>query len=310
MSKRVKKGKNAQKKKQRKSLAQGTRSSNVSVAQQREMYEEEVPRAEIGEGVKARAKGGTTMSLGVRILVGVMAFTMLTMMGVVSYSSMNDFDIIEWLTGEDVYPGTSSETSSASAMSAAQRSAMDATNKFDGFFVVDEDSGLTLTDVNSDLQTADTIAVTTRYKAEADEKRDEILEDGKKRIERLEERKDEWDEAKRNNPVSKFTSGLEDFRNAIVTLFTNTYNGLTGENRLEEDDIDISDTTLEGEVGEVESDLADDYNVDEAAIADEGSDESLAETLAEANDLPTSSDSDGAGSLADDLAAASGTATE
>lgn len=292
MSKRVKKGKNAQRKKNQRKQNASVRSSNISVAQQRAIYEEEEPRAELGAGVRARAKG-TTMPLGVRILVGLMAFTMLTMMGVVSYSSLNDFDIIDWLTGEDVAPGTTSETNSASAMTAKQRIAVDATNKFDGFFVVDEDSGITLTDVNSDLQTADTAAVTKKYKEEADEKREEILKADKEKIDKLNEKKTARDEAKENNPFKKFSDGLGEFRDAVVALFTNTWDGLTGKNRADEieESVDATtdlDATGTEEIGTddletVDSEAAVDYNVDgevdatESEAKDEGEDDADSE---------------------------------
>ena len=258
MSKRVKKGKNAQKKKQRKVTEAGSRSSTTSVAQQRLLYEEDTPKAELGAGVRVRSKG-TTMSLGVRILVGIMAFTMLTMMGVVSYSSMNNFDIVEWLTGEDVAPGTTSSTNSATAMTKAQRSAMDATNQFDGFFIVDEESGLSLTDVNSSRQTSETATVSKKYKEDADSKRDEILAQDKEKIDRLKERKDAREDAKQNNPFNKFFDGLGQFRDAVVALFSNTYDGLTGNNRAETS-AENPETT--DDVPGVASDEAVDYNVD------------------------------------------------
>lgn len=263
MSKKVKKGKNAQKKKtQRNKQNMGVRSSAVSVAQQRAMYEEEEPRAELGAGVKARAQG-TTMPLGVRILVGIMAFTMLTMMGVVSYSSLNNFDLVDWLTGEDVAPGTSSSTNSASAMTREQRAAVDATNKFDGFFVLDEDSGLSITDVNSGRQTANTREATTKYKEETEKKRDEILEADKEKIQSLKDKKASRDEAKQNNPFKKFSDGIGQFRDAVVALFSNTYDGLTGKNRAESSDYNGSE--LNGEnLNTVDSASATDYNADTA----------------------------------------------
>lgn len=270
MSKRVKKGKNAQKKKvQHNRNGLGVRSSGMSVAQQRAIYEEEMPRAEIGEGVRARSQG-TTMPLGVRIVVGIMAFAMLTMMGVVSYSSSNDFDLVEWLTGEDVAPGVSSPTNSAAAFTSSQRVAIDATNKFDGFFIVDEESGLSLTDVNSSRQTADTLAVSTKYKKDADEKRDEVLEAGKEKIQALNDKKAARDEAKQNNPFKKFSDGVASFRDQVVALFTNTYNGLTGKDRAESqtgneeaqdggnlNSVDSTGTTdYNQETGELDSDKA------------------------------------------------------
>lgn len=313
MSKRVKKGKNAQKKKQRKATEVGSRSSTTSVAQQRLQYEEDVPKAELGAGVRVRAKG-TTMSLGVRILVGIMAFTMLTMMGVVSYSSMNNFDVIEWLTGEDVAPGTTSSTNSATAMTKAQRAAMDATNQFDGFFIVDEESGLSLTDVNSSRQTSATAAVSKKYKEDADSKRDEILAQDKEKIDRLKERKDAREDAKQNNPFNKFFDGLGQFRDAVVALFSNTYDGLTGKSRAESP---AEEPAVTDDVSDVASDEAVDYNgdagdadatqavptatetgdekeaSDKATDADAGktatgdSDKSLQEVLADANGLTT-----------------------
>ena len=292
MSKRVKKGKNAQKKTQRNKKVTGVRSSSVSVAQQRAMYEEEEPRAELGAGVRARAKG-TTMPLGVRIMVGIMAFTMLTMMGVVSYSSLNDFDLIDWLTGEDVSPGTSSETNSASAMTKGQRRVIDATNKFDGFFVIDKDSGLTLTDVNSSLQTSDTIAATEKYKKEAEEKRDEILEADKKKIEALNKKKEAREEAKSNNPFKKFSDGTSQFRDAVVSLFTSTWDGLTGKNRAEEPVVTESELDDDGITTEAE---------DSGDAVDSG-DEIAYNVESEGEDSPdeaTEKDSDSASDSTDD----------
>lgn len=313
MSKRVKKGKNAQRKKtQRNKNNVSARSSTMSVAQQRAMYEEEEPRAELGAGVKARSQGAT-MPLGMRILVGLMAFTMLTMMGVVSYSSLNNFDIIDWLTGEDVAPGTSSPTNSASALTRSQRVAVDATNKFDGFFILDEESGISLTEVNSGLLTADNAETVNKYKKEAEEKRNEVLEADKEKIQALKDKKTARDEAKQNNPFKKFSDGLGEFRDAVVALFTNTYDGLTGKNRAEEPD--YSTVELDGEnLNAVDSENLTDYNAetgstDATAGSTESTDSSdtpdektedatdaegttsLPEALTNANKVPTESES-------------------
>ena len=300
MSKKVKKGKNAQRKKSQRRSA-NTSTKTVSVAQQRQIYEEETPRAELGEGVRVRSKGTTsnTMSLGVKVLVGIMAFTMLTMMGVVSYSSLNDFDIVDWLTGEDVAPGQTSETNSKEAYSRGQRAAVDATNKFDGFFVLGADSadaqpsGITLTDVTSDRQTSETIAASKKHKEEADEKRQEILDADKEKIASLKEKKDARTEAKTNNPMKRFSDGLSKFRDEVAKLFSGTIDGLTGKNRADEQAGDQAGN--QGQEAPVDEPVA---QTDEAAPAEQATTADASNAAAGAADAATEGNGSNGGSEA------------
>ena len=237
MAKQQKKGKNAQKKKRRTSTTRGKAASGL---EQQTKHEE--PKAELGAGVRARAKG-TTMPTSVKVMVGIMAFTMLTMMGAVSYSSMNNFDLLEWVTGADVDGTKSSPTNSEVAMSGSQRQAMDATRKFAGFYVINKDAAaaekdpqppVTLAEANVSYSDADTAQIVRDFKKSADEGREKVLEGNKEKIQARKDAKAAKDEAQRNNPLNKFFAGIVQLRDDVATLGGNTWNGLTGANRAEE----------------------------------------------------------------------------
>lgn len=265
MAKNQKKGKNAQKKKRRASTTRGKAAASL---EQQTMHEE--PQAELGAGVRVRSKG-TTMPLSVKIMVGIMAFTMLTMMGAVSYSSLNDFDLLEWITGADVDGTQSSSTNSETALTGEQRHAVDATRKFAGFYVINKDAAaaekdpqppVTLAEANISVRKADTAQIIEDFHTAAEESRDEVLEAGKEKIQARKDAQTAKDEAKRNNPVTKFFDGLGQLRDDIATLFTNTWNGLTGADRAE----DVPEPATD----------------DAAAVADDGTGDAVAtETVTE-----------------------------
>ena len=237
MAKQQKKGKNAQKKKRRTSTTRGKAASGLE-----QQVKNEEPKAELGAGVRARAKG-TTMPTSVKVMVGIMAFTMLTMMGAVSYSSMNNFDLLEWVTGADVDGTKSSPTNSEVAMSSSQRQAMDATRKFAGFYVINKDAAaaekdpqppVTLAEANTSYSDADTAQIVRDFKKSADEGREKILEGNKEKIQARKDAKAAREEAQRNNPLNKFFAGIVQLRDDVATLVSNTWNGITGANRAEE----------------------------------------------------------------------------
>ena len=232
MSKRQRKGKNAQRKRQRvQSKTRGK--AAASMEQQHSAATREESHAELGAGVRARAQG-TTWPLGVRVLVGLMAFTMLTFGGVIGYSGANDIDIVAWLTGEDVYGDKASPTNSEPAMTAGQRHAMDATRKFDGFYVVDEEAGLTLAEATSQRQSPRTAKAAAEFRESAEGSRDETLAKSKERVDARNARKQERQEAKENSAWARFAKGVGEFRDGIADLFGGTWGAITGSDRADE----------------------------------------------------------------------------